>query len=270
MPDDTADCLDPAYPWILVFAHPGHELRAYHFMERVRPGVAVLTDGSGSANAPRLEESRTVLARTGARPAATFGPLTDREAYAALMAGDARPFLLRRDALVDELLTDGVRAVVVDAAEGYNPVHDVCHWIGRSAVTRAQQFGVETAIFEVDLLSHPDAAGEGLRLVLDDQAFARKLEAISGYVALKAEVEAAFERHGQDAFRVEFLRRVHDTPPPPASFVPDYEQVGEARVRAGLYASALRYGSHVRPIIQSLLESVQPRDHATDFRTLHE
>ena len=56
-----------------------------------------------------------------------FGPLTDREAYAALMAADATPFVTCVNALADTLLTEGVRAVLVDAAEGYNPVHDVCH-----------------------------------------------------------------------------------------------------------------------------------------------
>ena len=239
-------------------------------MERVQPVVAVLTDGSGSTEAPRLDESRAVLARAGARPAATFGAMTDRAAYAALMAGDARPFVQARDALVDTLLTDGVRGVVIDAAEGYNPVHDVCHWIGRAAVRHARRFGLETTTFEVDLISHPDTAGEGLRVALDDQAFARKLAAIAGYVALKGEAEAAFSRYGQEAFRVEFLRRVDDAPPPPPSWIPFYEQVGEERVRAGVYSSVLRYRDHVRPIAARLLESVEPRHHATDFRPLHE
>jgi hypothetical protein len=240
-------------------------------MERVRPIVSVLTDGSGSTNVSRLEESRAVLAATGARPAAGFGLVTDREAYAALMAGDARPFLGKLDGLVETLLTDGVHTVVVDAAEGYNPVHDVCHWMGLAAAARARGLGLETALFEVDLVSNPDSAGEGLRLLLDDQAFVRKLDAAYRYVALKAEVEAAFERYGRDAFRVEFLRRVApDSSPPPSSWVPYYEEVGEARVRDGLYPSVVRYGSHVRPIIQKLLESVHPGHHAADLRTLNQ
>src|SRR5688500_6166700 len=77
MSDDAAVLLDHFDRCVLVFAHPGHELRTYHFMERVRPSVSVLTDGSGSANVSRLDESRAALARTGARPAATFGVLTD-------------------------------------------------------------------------------------------------------------------------------------------------------------------------------------------------
>jgi len=122
----------------------------------------------------------------------------------------------------------------------------------------------------VDLVSHPDSSGDGLRVVLDDEAFARKLEATSRYTSLKAEVEAAFERYGRDAFRVEFLRRVAEGPPPPRSWIPYYEEVGEQRVRTGRYASVLRYGSHVKPIIDTILESAPSARHATDLRPLHE
>ena len=256
MPDHVDSRLNPGRSWVLMFAHPGHELRAHHFMECVRPSVLFLTDGSGSTSESRLEDSRALLARVGARPAATLGPLTDREAYAALMAADAAPFLNQVNRLADTLLTEGAEAVLVDAAEGYNPVHDVCHWIARAATARARQFGADIALFELDLIAHPDPSDNGLRLVLDDQSFMRKLDAISCYVTLQAEAQAAFDRYGQDAFRVEFLRRVVDRLAPPSSWIPYYEEVGETRVRSGRYTSVLRYGSHVRPLIERLLESV--------------
>ena len=270
MADHTTALLTPSTSWILIFAHPGHELRAHHLLERTRPGVVVLTDGSGAAGESRLDDSRALLEHAGARPAAMFGPLTDREAYAALMAADPEPFLTCVNALADTLLTEGVRAVLVDAAEGYNPVHDVCHWIGRAATIRARQFGARIELFELDLVSHPDRPGDGLRLVLDEQAFSRKLEATSRYASLESEATAAFDRYGRDAFRVEFLRRVVDGPAPPPSWIPYYEEVGEARVRAGRYTSVLRYGSHVLPVVGRLLESVRPALYATDLRSHHE
>ena len=97
-----------------------------------------------------------------------------------------------------------------------------------------------------------------------------RLDATSRYVALKAEADAAFSRYGQDAFRVEFLRRVLDAPAPPPSWIPHYEEVGEARVREGRYASVLRYRSHVSPVIDRLLESVQPTAYAADLGTSHQ
>jgi hypothetical protein len=270
MPEHSPAPLSHREPWLLIFAHPGHELRAYHFIERVRPTVFVLTDGSGSTAESRLAESGALLEQAGARAATTFGPLTDREAYAALMVADAAPFLECAHAIADTLVSQGVRSVLVDAAEGYNPVHDVCHWLGRSAVRRARQLGASIDLFELDLIAHPDPPDAGLRFVLDDDAFARKLEATSRYVSVKAETDAAFERYGREAFRVELLRHVADKAPPPASWVPYYEQVGEARVREGRYASVLRYGSHVRRVIDRLLEAERPASYATAFRPLHE
>jgi len=262
--------LSPDLSWCFILAHPGHELRAFHLMERVRPLVAVMTDGSGSTETPRVDDTRAMLARAGGCPAPVFGFMSDREAYAALMATDVRPFLPVLTTIADTLTRVRARAVVIDAAEGYNPVHDVCHWIGRSAVAIARQFGAEIELFELDLVSSPDGAGDGLRLVLDDEAFARKLDAVSSYDTLKSEAEAAFSRYGCEAFRVEFLRRVaEDAAPPEPSWIPFYEQVGEARVREGRYGSVLRYGAHVRPVIERLL-ALPPVLHADDRYTFHE
>lgn len=270
MPDAAGSLLDPTQSWLLVFAHPGHELRAHHLLERVKPSVVILTDGSGSTAESRLDDSRALLARAGGRPAGRFGPVTDRTAYLSLMAADETPFLDQVNWIADALLTDNVRAVLVDAAEGYNPVHDVCHWIARAATSRARQFGAEIQLFELDLISHPDSPGDGVRLTLDDAAFGRKLDAAASYVSLQAEAQAAFDRYGQDAFRIEFLRRVVDQPPPPASWIPYYEEVGEARVREGRYASVLRYGAHVKPVIEGIVESVRPAHYATDLRSVNE
>jgi hypothetical protein len=270
MSDPAYQLLDANVSWFLILAHPGHELRAYHFLERVCPFVAVMTDGSGSSGTPRVDESLAVLARVGGRPAPVFGLMSDREAYAALMAADARPFLPLLTTIADSLARARVRAVVIDAAEGYNPVHDVCHWIGRSAVAIARRLGAEIDLFELDLVSRPDGTGEGVRLVLDEEAFRRKLEAVASCDALKSEAEAAFAHYGRDAFRVEFLRRLSDDArPPAASWIPFYEQVGEARVREGRYGSVLRYQAHVKPVIDRLM-TLSPVSYADDLYTLHE
>jgi hypothetical protein len=255
--------------WLLLLAHPGHELRAYHLIERVKPLVAVITDGSGSTGVSRVDQAQAVLVAAGAQLAPIFGVLTDREAYAACMASDAAPFVASLDVLVDVLVSRGITVVAIDAAEGYNPIHDMCHWLGRAAVGRARQLGATIDLFEIDLVSHPNGVGDGVRLALDDEAFERKLRAISTCTALKAEADAAFAHYGQDAFRVEFLRRISDLALPPASWIPYYEQVGEERVKAGRYSSVLRYGSHVRPVLERLLAHVPP-SHATAVRSLHQ
>jgi hypothetical protein len=103
-------------------------------------------------------------------------------------------------------------------------------------------------------VSHPEGDGKGLRLHLDHQAFERKMQAVSRYDLLASETNAALEQFGKDAFRTEFLRLVADAAPPPESWVPYYEQVGEERVKAGRYRSVLRYADHVKPVIDALLE----------------
>lgn len=253
IPDDSSGVLHPEAGWFFILAHPGHELRLHHFVERVAPTVAVLTDGSGSTGVSRADDTRALLRPAGAHAATVFAPLADREAYRTLMTSDAQPFLDLIDPLADAIGRGGARHVVVDAEEGFNPVHDVCHWLGRTIVSRARLEGRTIDLFELDLVAHPDGSGDGLRLVLDEAAFERKLFAARRYTALAAEAAAAFDRYGCDAFRTEFVRRLDDRPPREASWKPHYEEVGEERVKSGRYPSVLRYGAHVRPMIEVLI-----------------
>lgn len=72
----------------LVIGHPGHELRVHHWLEKARPLVLVLTDGSGHLSAGRLDRTAAVLAGADASPAANFfGKTSDRELYRAILTG---------------------------------------------------------------------------------------------------------------------------------------------------------------------------------------
>jgi len=251
----------------LVVAHPGHELRVYGWMERARPLVCVLTDGSGSASRSRLAETSALVDRIGGRPGTIYGRLTDRALYAALLAGDHD----RLAALAVELagaLADGqVDVVAGDAAEGFNPGHDVCRLLINAAVARLRRAAgrpVENLEFPLDAAPEPagqapgePAAGDrdgGRRLVLDDATLARKLAAARSYAGLEDEVRRTLERHGDEAFRVERLRPVRyglDL----AAVLPDpprYEAFGEERVAAGRYREVLRFRRHLAPLAERL------------------
>src|SRR6185436_1441495 len=71
----------------LIVAHPGHELRVHGWLERERPLVCVLTDGSGHSGVSRLPSTLRVLRRAGARPGPVFGRFTDRALYEVLLGG---------------------------------------------------------------------------------------------------------------------------------------------------------------------------------------
>jgi hypothetical protein len=253
--------------WAVVVAHPGHELRIIEFMARTRPLVAVLTDGSASAGQSRVSHTTALLEQLGATPATVYGRFTDGDVYAALMSGDWSAFLQVTLDLSAAFRAQHITAVAVDAAEGYNPVHDVCRVITEAA---AGLLRVDTpSLFEFDLVGHPVGSGDGIRLELDDAAFARKLEAVARYDALAGEAQAAFDAYGVDSFRTEFLRLAGPTSLPPASDIPHYERVGDERVRQRRYAHVLRYGAHVRPLMAALLSLCAAGEHASPVDPVH-
>ena len=237
----------------LVIAHPGHELRVHHWVERVRPVVCVLTDGSGSNRHSRLESTERVLDRAGAEPGPIFGRLSDRAIYRALTDGDTGRFVdLARE--IEALIVErGIRVVAGDALEGYNPAHDVCRMIIDAVCRRVAGRAVEN--LEFSLFGHPGEgppprSGSERRLRLDDAALGRKFEAAEGYVELQDEVAASLEAFGRESFRAEVL--LPATRSEPTEVPPFYESFGELRVRSGAYAEVLRYQEHVVPVQRAL------------------
>jgi hypothetical protein len=244
----------------LVVAHPGHELRVHGWSERARPLVCVLTDGSGAGSRSRLEGTTALLARLGATPGPIYGRLTDRELYAALLGGDHDRLTALAGELAAALREAGIEVVAGDAAEGFNPGHDLCRLLINAALARLAAAGgpaIENLEFPLDAAPNPplrNAKGGGYRLVLDDAALARKLAAARAYAGLEPEVARALDRHGAEAFRIERLQpvrygldlapRLPDPPP--------YERYGEERVAAGRYAEVLRFRRHLAPAAERL------------------
>ena len=63
---------------MLLVAYPGHEQLLHHWMERERPLVLVMTDGSGVAGVPRLEHAWRIIFAAGAQSGPVFGEVTDQ------------------------------------------------------------------------------------------------------------------------------------------------------------------------------------------------
>jgi hypothetical protein len=245
---------------LLVVAHPGHELRILGWMEQAAPRVCVLTDGSGSAGEGRLSSTTRVLERTGSRAGGVYGRLSDRDLYAALLAGDHAAFLRLADDLAGVIATNGIDCVVGDAIEGYNPSHDVCRLIVNAAIRMTSPAG-KLPSYDYLLVGPPAECPEELRasaytLELSDEQLQRKLEAARCYPELAGEVDAALARFGLAPFRTECMR-----PSDPAERygwdareVPYYERYGEERVAAGVYRDVIRFGEHIRPLADALWE----------------
>ena len=239
---------------MLVVAHPGHELRVHGWLERTRPRVLVLTDGSGRSGTSRLSATTRVLARAGAMPGDVFGRLTDRAVYEAMLGRDIALFRGLADAVAAGL--EDADYVVGDAAEGYNPTHDVCRLLVDAAVARVRRGRAQSiASFAFPLVGPPLAATsrpDDVDVTLDDDAFARKLAAAREYVELDREVRDTLDGVGAEAFRREVFHRVEGAGGKAAAEVPFYERHGERRVAEGAYAHVLRRDEHVVPIAEAL------------------
>jgi hypothetical protein len=200
----------------LVIAHPGHEARLHGWVERARPRVFVITDGSGRAGLSRIGATARALEETGARRGSVFGRFTDLAVYRAMLDQDFSLFARLADELAAQFVSDGVRRVVADAAEGYNSTHDACRLVADAAVAvanGADARAIESYDFPVvsrpdDCPAHARACAVWLRL--DDDAFARKLDsARRHYPELVAESRAAYSGRGAGVLR-DYLKFTRD------------------------------------------------------------
>jgi hypothetical protein len=247
---------------VLVIAHPGHELRVHHWLERARPCVLVLTDGSGHTDHPRIAATTALLQQTGAAPGPLYGSLSDRDLYRAILSGDAERLI----ALAEEMarILDRLEAdyVVGDAVEGFNPGHDVCRLILNAALVRAESIGGRRPKNFEFLLegphgdSTPKDCAESIVLRLDDDAYRRKLDAASAYPGIAADMSRLHENFGPDSLRVELLRPVRYGLEIGGRFRHPafYEGYGEKQVAAGFYRDVIRFREHLAPLARRLSE----------------
>lgn len=260
--------LSPGFPpgrAALVVGHPGHELRIHGWLELAQPIVFVLTDGSGHGNRSRLASSTRVIDGAGGRTGSIYGRFTDVEIYAALLRADVAVFTRVVEELAAALRRDEVAYVLSDAAEGYNPTHDICRHIvdaavqivRRTAPLESFEFAVLGPPGPVDDNRHPGS----VCVNLDAAAFERKLQAAREYPEMTTEVDTALRTWGEDAFRLECFRAIADQDfwREPSELPPYYERHGERRLTEGTYAQVIRYRDHVRPLRDALLGAAAGR-----------
>jgi hypothetical protein len=241
----------------LVVAHPGHELRVYEWFRLARPLSFVLTDGSGRTGKSRLPATTTLLQVNQARSGSIYGRMTDEAVYAALIEGEIDLFINIAEELAQALVRDEIDYVVGDAAEGYNPGHDICRYIINAAVNKTAEHEGRR-IFNFDVLlnessDHDLAKTNGdIWLELDEVSAARKLAAVRSYIEVADEVDRILSRDGLEAIRTERLRQTSPLSSI-SSATPYYESHGQRRVDEGHYHQVVRYQEHVRPIADALV-----------------
>ena len=179
----------------LVVAHPSHELRVHGWLEKSRPYVCILTDGRGRSGATRLRNTSDVLARAGATEGTVYGRLSDLEVYDAILKGDSKLFAQLVEELAQAFVAEEIDYVVGDSAEGYNVTHDICRVIIDAAVELAEsRHDHHVANFDFLVVGGSDEPSQTdtVTLHLDDDAFARKIDAAFAYSPrLARDVETA-------------------------------------------------------------------------------
>ena len=256
----------------LVIAHPGHELRIHHWLEVARPIVFVLTDGSGRSGRSRLAATTDIIVAAGARPGSIYGFWTDQRIYDAIRRRELGEILQVANSLTAALLDAEIDCVVGDALEGYNPSHDLCRYIVDAVVERlAEVYGRPVRSYEFLLAGRPDVCpaalrAASLRMELDAAATTRKIAAAHGYSELKGEVEAAVARFGESVFATEYLLPAdpHRALAHFRDVRPYYETYGEQQVAAGHYEEAIRYETHVAPLVRAMRRELGLRMPAAD------
>jgi len=217
-------------------------------MEKYRPRVNILSDGSGGNATARTSFSHSCIAAANAKPGPVFGRMSDKDWYKAMLAKDETPFQIAVEDIFSQRDAE-ISVVVSDAVDGYNPLHDLTAAVGAAVAKRLAAAGEKTVHLASPAV--PGVAGAiALELELDADAQRGKAEAAAAYLPLAEEVERIKHADPQSAVRETLLDAGFDWP---EDFQPGWEQFARQRVAAGGYATPITYLDHVRPIALSLL-----------------
>ncbi len=114
---------------IAVFAHPGHELRCLSSLQKYQSRIAYLTDASASTRRGRSEQSCAGLGAIGLSHVGASLTQSDAVLYEKLLAQDRNWLSLLFEETCNILHETSPDLIITDAAEGYNPAHDLCHFL---------------------------------------------------------------------------------------------------------------------------------------------
>lgn len=239
----------------LILGHPGHELKVLGWLSEYAPFVYVVTDGGGRRGASRVPSTAALVTEFGGQLGDVFGCISDAGIYQAILDKDIPFFLGLVDRIAASLIEHGIDFVAGDAAEGFNPTHDICRAVINAAVNMARAAASRRIANYEFLLTEWEQRGPEehnhrcVHLHLDDSLLCRKLLAAERYVELREEVHRALAQRGREYFRVECLRQTTEPGTPPQdSPKPYYETWGEKRISEGKYAAVIRFREHILPI----------------------
>jgi hypothetical protein len=252
----------PAPRSALLVAHPGHELLLHGWLHAELPRVFVLTDGSGREGSSRLDSTTRLLQRADTPVGSVYGRYPDATIYEALLDREVELFVGLAEEIGKAFASEGIRRVVGDAAEGWNPIHDAFRLtVNAAAALASREAPTPIETFEFPLFGEPGPGPhpeQALGFALGPEAQEAKRAAAFAYVELDREVRWSLERYGEGRYTTEWLRPGRMAPGeyPVADPPPVYERYGEFLARSGQLARVIRHREHLLPLAEALGDAV--------------
>lgn len=243
----------------LIIGHPGHELKAFKFIKDFKPDIFIITDGSGSNNISRIDNSIKIIESLGARYVKLFEPLSDNKIYTFIREGNISEINKIKEIISEKIISEKYDLIVGDELEGFNPTHDLCRYIINSIIKDCQiKLNRTIKNYSFDLDKAPTeikSTGSKISFELNELELEQKYNAAINYDELKFEVEKVLKLYGKQAFKYEFYTQVIDLNNLKNwdEISPQYEKYGKERVKDGLYTEIIEFEKHMKPIALSLL-----------------
>jgi hypothetical protein len=177
------------------------------------------------------------------------GQRSDREWYAAILAGDISAFTKTAEAITAAALTIHAPLIVSDAADGYNPLHDLCQAIASAVVARIARAS-DLPKFLVSPATANAMGTEPIAWKLKDEAVQLKRIAILANTPVAEEVTRLLAEEPDALYMEQLLVPTFDWP---ANWTPEWEAFGRKRVNEGRFAAPITYRDHVLPLATALL-----------------
>jgi hypothetical protein len=168
---------------LLLLAHPGHEVFVHGWLERLRPLVLVLTDGSDSRYASPLQTTLRNVQTAQGRVGSLFGRFTDRGLNQSLLMKDHERFIALAEEIADILLSEKIDWVIGGAGESQVPGADLCRMLLDTASGLVSRRLIHLRNYEFSLrttstLSPRGSHSRQIEIDLEEPAWQRKRRAM--------------------------------------------------------------------------------------------
>ena len=246
----------------MVFSNPNHEVAILGSIARLRPAIIFLSDGGDIARVRRTAQALSTYVEPGALH---FINRSEHALYEALLRTDVAYFHFLAGEVRDILQDIKPEAIYCEAAEFYNPLHDLVLPIVCAAVGRCE----DIPLYEIPLIHQEAPPGQAIRIQrapdaaeaaciwteLTDEELSLKLKTIrqSEYRALFAQLGDALSTAGSaNAGREQFLKARRTLPEPAPGQALRYDRRGAMLKATGAVRAAITYRDHYVPMFESL------------------